>query len=344
MTETDLAAAVKAAVDQWMQVTPAAQRQLELSTPAHLSTVLGLLVESCLTGQGFGPGAGRAYVFGRSHCHLEGVFDSASLANTPQGFFPVPDTDGTVLGRAAALAVHGMLRLETISYGSENAGNLFVNLVSMPGAGVFAEKSKKSMRGHTDAVSFPLRGEDDPNYPRIAPSPDVVTLIGLRNPNGVPTRLMPLRDVLARLSPADVEELKKPQFSILAQKTFREDTKRILGREHVVHDTPVLKDSNDEMFVRYSHSTVLAMTTGGAAEKALENFEVACNLSTKLVVVKPSDVLIVSNRSALHGRGEVGEGVGGQTRWLLRTYGLDTSDLHQDKRYSAGNNSHTLFP
>ncbi|WP_126623660.1 hypothetical protein [Bordetella hinzii] len=185
-----------------------------------------------------------------SHCHLKGVFDAVSLVDTPGGFFPVPDTDGTVAGRAAALAVHGLLKMETVSYGSENDGNLFVNLVAMPGAGAFAEKSKGSMRGHTDAVSFPFSGENDPQYERIAPSPDFVTLVGLRNPNGVPTRPIPLKDVLARLSPADVEELKKPQFSIRAQRTFRQGTKRILGEEHVVIDVPVLKDSGGDIHIR----------------------------------------------------------------------------------------------
>lgn len=344
MTETDLAAAVRAAVDSWMQATPPAQRQEELSAPAILSVTLGLTVRTLLEGQGHAPGAGRAYVLGTSHCHLKGVFDAASLVDTPEGFFPVPETEGTVAGRAAALAVHGLLELETVSYGSENEGNLFVNLVAMPGSGAFAEKSKGSMRGHTDAVSFPFRGDDDPEEGRIAPSPDFVTLVGLRNPKGVPTRLMPLKDVLAQLSTADVEELKKPQFSFRAQRTFRQGTKCILGKEHVVLDAPVLKDSDGDIYVRYSHSNVLPMVTGGPAERALNELEAACNATAELVVVKPGDVLIVSNRLALHGRGKVGDGVGSQSRWLLRTYGLDTSNLQQYKRHALGASSHVLFP
>ncbi|WP_162266976.1 TauD/TfdA family dioxygenase [Bordetella hinzii] len=76
----------------------------------------------------------------------------------------------------------------------------------------------------------------------------------------------------------------------------------------------------------------------------MKKLEDACNASAKLVVVQPGDVLIVSNRLALHGRGEVGDGVGGQSRWLLRAYGLDTSNLQQYKRYSPGPLSHMLFP
>lgn len=344
MTETDLAAAVKAAVDQWMQATPPAQRQVELSNPATLSATLGLTVEALLVCQGHAPGAGRAFALGATGCHLKGVFDAAPLVDTPETFFPVPDTDGTTAGRVAALALHGLLQLETVSYGCENEGNLFVNLVAMPGAGAFAEKSKGSMRGHTDAVSFPFRGDDDPEDERIAPSPDFVTLVGLRNPKGVPTRLMLLKDVLPLLSPDDIEELKKPQYAIRAQRTFRQGTKQVLGAEHLVVDGSVLKDTGTGIIVRYSHSTVTPMTEGGAAERASTHLEAACNRAARPVVIQPGDILLVNNRMALHGRGEVGGDVGDQSRWLLRTYGLDTSGLMPHKRHLGARPPHVLFP
>ncbi len=345
MTETDLAAAVRGAVGQWMRTTTPAQRQVELSAaPAALSATLGLTAGASLTSQGHGAAVVRAFLLNAPYRHLSRAFDVVSLVDTPTAFFPVPDTDGTDAGRAAALAVHGLLELETVSYGSENDGNLFANLVVMPGDGAFAEKSKGSMRGHTDAVSFPFNGEDDPQDVRIAPSPDLVTLVGLRNPNGVPTRLMPLADVLPLLTPADVVELKKAQYSVTAQKTFRQGTRRMLGLEHVVIDAPVLKDSSNGLYVRYSHSNVTARVTGGAAQQAAEHLEAACNQVAKPVVVQPGDILVINNRLALHGRGKVGSDVGRQSRWLLRAYALDTSGLHPQKRHPAGAAPHVLFP
>jgi len=222
--------------------------------------------------------------------------------------------------------------------------HLFVNLVAMPGPGAFAEKSKGGMRGHTDAVSFPFNGDDDPDDGRIAPSPDFVSLVGLRNPKDVPTRLMLLQDVLPLLSPADVDELKKPQYSIRAQRTFRQGTKRILGTEHFVIDAPVLKDTAGGTYVRYSHSNVTPPVNGGPAEQASNQLEACCNQTAKPVVVQPGDVLIINNRSALHGRGEVGDDVGGQSRWLLRAYALDTSKLQAQKRHQGGAAPHVLFP
>lgn len=213
---------------------PLTWRSAELAKPAVLSAALGSAVETSLVAGGFTAGTARQVVLGASFFHLKGVFAPDGLPDTPQDFIPVPIAVGTNAGRAAALAVHGFLQMETVSYGTENGGHLFVNLVPMPGQGKFPEKSKKSMRGHTDGVSFPFNGDDDASNPRIAPSPDLVTLVGLRNPNEVPTKVMVLTDVLAELSSADIAELKKHQYSITAQATFKLGTKQLLGRVHMV--------------------------------------------------------------------------------------------------------------
>ena len=344
MRETDLAEAVRAAVDDWMEAATLPQQQIQIANPATLSAVLGLVVQNTLAIGGHAPADVRANVFSAPYFHLQGVFDATVLVDTPTAFYPVPDTMGCMAGRAAALAVHGALHLETISYGSENDGNLFVNLVTMPGSGALAEKSKKSMRGHTDGVSFPFNGDDDAQDERIAPSPDFVTLVGLRNPDRIPTKLMPLPDLLARMTPDDVNELKKAQYSIRTQKTFVQGMKRILGKELVVVDEPILKTTPGGTHIRYSHSNVIPSIGGGSAERASNNLEDACNKTAISVVVQPGDVLIVNNRLSLHGRGQVGEGAGGQSRWLLRTYGLDTSNLPMHKRHLGGAPTYVLFP
>lgn len=344
MTETDLATAVRAAVDHWMQTTAPAQRHTEMANPAVLGAALGAAVERNLMFGGHTPAAARGFVSLAPHRHLQNVFNPVELIDTPQGFVPVPDTSATMAGRAAVLAVHGALNLETISYATENDGNLFVNLVAMKGDGAFAEKSRKSMRGHTDGVSFPFNGEDDAADVRVAPSPDLVTLVGLRNPMNVPTNLMPLAGVLSSMLPDDIDELKKPQYSIRSQKTFVQGMKRILGKELVVVDEPVLKDVASGTHVRYSHSAVVPSAMGGPAEQAANNLEAVCNRVAVPVVVQPGDILIINNRLSLHGRGEVGEDVGGQSRWLLRAYALDTSNLATYKRHLGDRPPHVLYP
>lgn len=344
MEKKDLAAAVKVVLDEWQHLTSPGERLAAIANPATLSATLGLAVQAALERQGYAFSDVLGALLEAPCYHLSGVFDASALVETPLSFFPLPDTPSTVMGRAAALAIHGLLQLETVSYGSENDGNLFVNLVAMPGPGAVSEKSKAGMRGHTDAVSFPFSGEDDPEDRRIAPSPDFVTLIGLRNPNAVPTRVMPLNQMLARMQVDDVEELKKAQYLIRAQRTFRLGTKKLLGEEHAVIDARVLKDTERGTYVRYSHSNVIPAEDGGAAARASASLEAACNESVVPIVINPGDVVLVNNRLALHGRAEVGDEIGGQSRWLLRTYALNTSDMPSYKRHLSGRPLHVLYP
>ena len=344
MTETGLAMAVKAALEEWTHTDSFAQRRSQLEDPSALSNSLGQDVLDRLS---------RAKQAGDFLCdfflrapfrHLSDVFDSADIGDTPTQFFPIPDTEGTLASRAAALALHGALAIESISYGSENDGHLFVNLVAIPDPGALGEKSKKGMRGHTDGVSFPFPHEDDADDPRIAPAPDFVTLMGLRNRRRVATTVIPVSDVLAQLSSNDIVELSKPQYSIRSQKTFIQGMKKILQRELVVIDTPILKPVGKETLIRYSHSNVQATVEGGPAEMAARNLEKACIEATRRIVMQPGDVLVINNRLSLHGREEVGEDTGRDSRWLLRTYGLGTQGLPNHKRHLNGQASHVLFP
>jgi hypothetical protein len=344
MTMPELATAVREAVGQWMNMTLPAQRLAEMANPTILAASLGAQVQMSLVHGGHTLAAIRNHVDQAPYCHLQQVFDPNDLGDTPLGPCPVPDTGTTMAARAAMLALHGALSLETVSYGTENDGSLFVNIVAMPGTGASAEKSKKELRGHTDGVSFPFNGEDDPKDPRIAPAPDFVTLAGLRNPKDVPTKLMPLTALLTKMSPSDVAELKKAQYSIRSQKSFVQGMKLTLGEELVVVNVPVLKDVANGTHVRYSHSAVIPTASGGAAEQASNNLEANCNQTAIPIVVQPGDVLIINNRCSLHGRGEVGEDVGAESRWLLRTYALDTSSLASNKRSSGGRPQHVLFP
>lgn len=105
-----------------------------------------------------------------------------------------------------------------------------------------------------------------------------------------------------------------------------------------------MKDVANGTYVRYSHSTVVPSEAGGPAEQASNNLEAACNQIAVPVVVQAGDVLIINNRLSLHGRGEVGEDVGGESRWLLRAYALDTSNLAAHKRHLGRSPPHVLFP
>lgn len=344
MIAPKLAAAIRTAVAAWEVETSIEQRVGALADSKKLGGELASTVEEALIAAGEDLATVCQEVMSAPFVVLPNAFEPSQLPDTPDWFTPVPDATGTYAGRAAAIAALAFLSMETVSYGSENSGELFVSLTAIPGDGKFARKSQGKLRGHTDGVSFPFNGETDASNSRIAPSPDVVTLVGLRNPKSVPTTVMVLQDALDRMSAEDIHELKQPQFSIESQATFLEGMRDILGDVHTAIDEPVLKDEAIGTIVRFSHSSVSATEPGGAAEKAAENFAKACSEVAKEVAIQPGDLLLVSNRLCLHGRGEVGGEVGGQSRWLLRTYGLDTSQLDDNRRHLGNLPTHVLFP
>lgn len=344
MTAPKLAAATRTAVAAWELETSFEQRADALADPGKLGGELAGRVEEALVAAGEDPAVVRQEVLSAPFVVLSNVFEPSQLPDTPDWFTPVPDVTGTFSGRAAAIAAQTFLGMETVSYGSENSGELFVSLTAIPGDGKFARKSQGGLRGHTDGVSFPFNGDTDASNARIAPSPDMVTLVGLRNPNSVPTTVMVLQEALEKLSPEDIHELKQGQFSIESQATFLEGMRDILGDVHTAIDEPVLKDAAIGTIVRFSHSSVSPTEPGGAAEKAAENFAKACGEVAQTVAIHPGDLLLVSNRLCLHGRGEVGGEIGGQSRWLLRTYGLDTSQLDDSRRHLGNRPAHVLFP
>lgn len=330
--------AIREAVSEWLAAQGLEAACAALANPAVLAPQLAAAVRDRVEpGQLGDP---WVYLHENGFVRLTDVFAPDELDATPEAFFPIPVSSGTVAARAAMLAFIGLLGLEAVCYGSENNGELFVNLVTLPGEGVFADKSRKSMHGHTDAVSFPVRGNKSASFPNVAPSPDVVCLAALRNPDGVPTTVMPLPALVAALGPNHAAALKKAQFSVRSQKTFISGTKRVLGEELVEVDVEILLDTDDGTWIRYSHSSVDAL--GDDSEAALAALNAACPGAATHVVLQPGDLLIVSNRTALHGRAGVGGDPGGTSRWLMRGYGLKTDGLTEAQRYAGS--PHMLYP
>jgi len=332
-------AAVSAAVKEWIGTRSESQIQATLENPVALGANLVPLIEAKLAAAGATTLADvAAHAWSSPALHLRKVFVPGSLPETPLGFTPVPHCAGTTIAMVTAISALAALSSATISYGSENDGHLFVNLVVIPGEGDIPQKSTRGMQGHTDGVSFPLRGYTDPDDPRIAPSPDFVGLCCLRNPDSVPTTVMPLAAVLEEMPPHLIEELRKPQYVIGSQRTFEDGMLKILGDELTLDEAQLLFKVDNADWIRFSHRTTDPVDKDSAAQEAMDAFQKACRACVQDIALSPGDIVLVNNRIALHGRSPVGTAHGGETRWLLRTYGLDTADVTTDQRYT-----HSLF-
>lgn len=339
MIEEIFSQAVRAAVTNWRSSVSFEDMIEGLACPGKLGRELLPAIESELNSRNCSRDKVKAFAWEAPLLTLEAVFEQLELPGTPIDFRPVPLVEGAVLAQITAIACLATIDSDAVSYGSENEGDLFVNLVVFPpGRGKFTDKSAGKMSGHTDGVAFPLRGYSDPENDCIAPSPDFVCLSALRNPNQVPTMVMPLDQLMARLSQDHINELQKPQYIIGSQLTFRDGMVKILGDELMVDDAQLLFSMNGSWWIRFSHSSTQIADAGKkSAQEAMDALKDACAHCAISVSLKPGDIALVNNRIALHGRSEVGKEYGGQTRWLLRTYGLDVSDINSNQRYDGSN-------
>lgn len=331
MTENDLATAVQSVVTTWLIEEGFDEAERALGDAQALGHRFATALYDEFLAKDIEVNV-DGFLLSSPAIHLRGVFDTSMLPATPEGFAPIPVSKSTLAARASVIAVHALLGLETIAYGSENNGHLFVNLVTLRGEGLFADKSKDKMSGHTDAVSFPFAGEQDPNYPRVSASPDFVTLAGLRNPDQVPTTVMPLAAILDQLEERHIDELLQKQFLVRSQLTFRKGTREIIGKEHTLAEASILRRVSDETWVRFSHKSVGADESQTAALEAIAAFKAACPDVAIPTVIEPGDILLLNNRRALHGRGAPSGEVGGESRWILRTYGLRASAIQAQNR------------
>jgi hypothetical protein len=242
---------------------------------------------------------------------IDNLFGVNDLPETPTAMEPLNSSEWWD-GAYAALALIEAIQHRPVAYKCENDGHLFVNLTALPGSGRLAEKARLAMRGHTDACSFPFPSEVA-HWPGLSPAPDVVVLIGYRNPDAVPTCVAPLSAILDKLDEETIEELFKAHFIIDSQDTFK--------TPHILTTAPILSfEPARGLSIRFSHSKIMADPDFPKAAKALAELQQSVSASFQDVVVAPGSVCLVNNRNAIHGRRLVGGEIGGHSRWLMRTY------------------------
>jgi L-asparagine oxygenase len=291
----------------------------DLMQPAHLAR-LGLLAKSAVP-----------------WIHLKNFHTNAVVdGETPLDLPPKLGDRRWWYPAYATLALLGALKLRVVSYTCESQGWIFVHLTPKPGKGSQAENSLSAMGGHTDALHFPFPNEFDKSNDTPPPAPDFVVLTAIRNPDGVNTLVARLSKLLESISSMAQDSLRLPVFLFHKQDTFDTKFDKLVGY-------PVLKQHRDYGdFVRFSSSRVSVDSEKfPEADKALEELRNAIPKCREPIRIAPGDIVLVNNRTALHGRDALGkQEYGGNTRWLLRTYGYreDTPG-----RFNDNDRPHLLF-
>lgn len=254
-----------------------------------------------------------------SHVVIRNFLSIRSLPLTPTDDNQ-PDTLGWRIPATALLGLLSLTGHSARSFFDEMSGRLCHMVMPAKNNKNSFLRSTKKLGFHTEVVNGYFIEENPALGQPI--SPDVFGLLGLRNPDGIATTLIPLPAVMNNLSAEVIENLMKPQFSAISQSSF--------DREICISNISVLKRLNGGgIGLRYSQSKVIANTP--EAERALcaLTSEISRSENITQVVLNPGDALILNNRTCVHGR----EGItgtqkfDGMDRWLIRIYGFKLSTL-----------------
>lgn len=249
---------------------------------------------------------------------LRNAIDVSNVRGAPQDMVD-PSLDGSWFQAAnSTLTYFDWLGTHMVSYECENGGAPFVHLSPQKGSGKGNEKSRKSMRGHTDGLYFPVNVEERYQGQPLPPGPDTVVLVGIRNNNNVPTRIAPLSFVVSTLSRSDVDLTSQPNYVFSPQSSFS-----LEGFEPQAGQRVLDRTQQDGIRIRFSHSSIRPMDgpNSEALQTAFDNLCASVARSYVDVAIGPGDLVFVNNCTAIHGRAEVGmPEKEDEKRWLLRTY------------------------
>ncbi|KAK7998755.1 mitochondrial protein [Apiospora marii] len=202
----------------------------------------------------------------------------------------------------------GIARLigEPFGYKSEKDGEIIHNICPVQNheRKQSNESSREALELHVENASF--------DFP-----PDYLALCCLRQDHDkkAMTTFVDLRYVLAKMSPEDVEILRKPYFIVPTPESHH----AAMGGEIWSRARPVFETfENPNLFCHFPGMKALNLQ----AQKALDSFENIIRQPGILfsVKLKPGNVLLLNNRKVAHGRTCFEPRYDGTDRWLQRIY------------------------
>ncbi|WND32863.1 TauD/TfdA family dioxygenase (plasmid) [Streptomyces sp. BB1-1-1] len=195
---------------------------------------------------------------------------------------------------------------DLISYAEEKAGALVQDVVPKPGMEARQENVGSSLLElHTENGFHPTR-------------PDFITLLCLRpdRDDRAQTVVAGMRHALPLVSRDAIEILRQPYFRVAYSSSFVGPGKRVY-----CDPIPVLSDSGGaESMVVDLHG--MEATTVSAQTALTELFD-ALRQSVVGVRLRPGDLLVVDNRTAVHGRTAFVPRFDGCDRWLRRAFAIN---------------------
>ncbi|OLR91887.1 TauD/TfdA family dioxygenase [Actinokineospora bangkokensis] len=210
----------------------------------------------------------------------------------------------------AQLAVVSQLG-EVIAYADEKAGNLIQDVVPVRGA--------EARQENTGTVYLELHTENG-FHPH---KPDFITLLCLRPDHGRASHTVVggAAEVLPELSAACTAALRRPEFRLRVSSSFG------AGADLRTEPVAVLSGPVDSPEFLADFHTMEPLT--GAAAAALDELKAALLRSLRGARLDAGDLLVIDNRTAVHGRTPFTARYDETDRWLRRCFAV--SDLRRSR-------------
>lgn len=244
-----------------------------------------------------------------------------TVANLPYPERPVPtpldgfgDDSELTVPNLVHFGVLDLLGLLPVAYRWENDGRLVRNVAPRPGSAeaLTSWGFSAPLDWHTDDSILDHHRTAEPR----SAIPHYLSFYGMRNDEHVSTDLLPLDTVLRHLTAEAVDDLRRPEFTVVAPESYTVEHGVPMRRANV----PLLWTlPGDRDAVRYGPGRVRGETPRAA--RALERFEeLLPGLPGESVFIEAGDFLIFDNRRVLHRRVPFRPAADGVARWLRRCY------------------------
>ncbi|MFF8838145.1 TauD/TfdA family dioxygenase [Streptomyces sp. NPDC015130] len=239
--------------------------------------------------------------------------DSSIPATPSDGY--LADWDELPVATFAQLAVASVVG-DVIAYADEKAGRIIQDVVPVEGA---AERQENSgtvyLELHTEDGFHPYK-------------PDFITLMCLRpdHERRAETVLGSVGRVLPLLSERTRALLRRPLYRLRVSSSFGDGSTGL-----TTDPVPVLSGAADapELLADFHAMEPL----GNEARSALEELRTAFLASLSGAVLDVGDLLVVDNRSAIHGRSPFTARFDGTDRWLRRCFAV--ADIRRSRAARA---------
>lgn len=213
-----------------------------------------------------------------------------------------------------------------ISYAQEQEGNIIQNIfpIQKTETQQISTSSKTELGLHTETAFHPYK-------------PTTVLLLCLRGDPEAVTTYAYVDEIVKHITPMMLNTLTQPWFTTSIDESFRTEgqpdmelTCSIL-REEVCGLNPLYEITYDEALMK---------ATNAQAEEALNELREAIKKCTQKIVLDTGDLLVINNKTTIHGRRPFQARYDGTDRWVQRMLSIQTLPPPQQR---TGNTVTTRF-